>query len=542
VSAQESQATLALFAKFLARSMGLHFTDERLCELEQKLTPAARDAGYRDLEQYLLWLMSAPLSRGQLEDLARVLTIGETYFLRDPKSYRVLEEQLIPELVARRRASDKSLRIWSAGCSSGEEPYTLAILLSRIIPDLSTWKISLLATDINPQALERGRQGIYSQWSFRNAPPWLMDYFTRCGDGRFQVVERIRSMVDFGYLNLADAEPFRPVLPAAGPLDIILCRNVMLYFEQAQIERTMARFQAALGDGGWLLVGPTEVDLSLIKGFSCLRFPGAFVLEKEAAGKDPARRGAHGALAEFRATACTAVATEPSAGHPARRAVSGIADAAGTPATTPSPAEALSPPAATASSPDEAQSSTAEAQSPAADGAEREPAAEDPCAEARNLYQSGCYQQAADSVRAVLDSLEQPAEALALGARAFANIGRFSEARDFCERAIAQDRLNAQNHYLLSIILEQQGELSAAAAALKNVLYIDQDYLLAYFALGNLSRQAGDVRDSERNFANALRLLERRDPHEVLPEAEGMTAGSLAQMIRGMTQGRSTHG
>jgi chemotaxis protein methyltransferase CheR len=509
-----TQATLALFSQFIARTIGIHFTEERLFELKQKMTSAARDAGSGDLEQHLLWLMSAPLSREQLEELARVLTIGETYFLRDPRSYQVLEEQLIPELVAQRRGADRSLRIWSAGCSSGEEPYTLAIMLSRVIPDLANWNISLVATDINPQALERGRQGIFSKWSFRNAPPWLMDYFTKTPDGRFQIIPRIRAMVRFDYLNLADDGPAQAEGGGTDCLDIIFCRNVMLYFEQAQIKRTMAKFQGALRDGGWLFVGPTEVDQSTMQGFACRRFPGAFILQKGELTKNtdpdtgaclpcdplPTARGAQEVPALgahwLRSTTQHAVAA------PAARAAE--------PGAGPEPATA------------------------------RQPAA-DRLPEVLALYQAGCYQQAADSVRNALDAGPQPADTLALGARAFANIGRFAEAREFCQQALAADRLSAANHYLLSIILEQLGDLSAAAASLKNVLFIDHDYLLAYFALGNLSRQAGDDRESERNFATALRLLEQRDPREVLPEAEGMTAGSLAQLIRGVTKGRSEH-
>jgi len=119
--------------------------------------------------------------------------------------------------------------------------------------------------------------------------------------------------------------------------------------------------------------------------------------------------------------------------------------------------------------------------------------------------------------------------------KTYANLGRFGEARQCCEAAIAADKLRAPSHYLLSIILLEQGQLAEATAALKRALYIDHDFVLAHFALGNLNRQTGRKKDSERDFANALHLLEKRDPHEVLPEAEGMTAGRLAEIIRAMT-------
>jgi chemotaxis protein methyltransferase CheR len=158
-------------------------------------------------------------------------------------------------------------------------------------------------------------------------------------------------------------------------------------------------------------------------------------------------------------------------------------------------------------------------------------------AEAQALYRAGSYLQAADLALAGIEAGEEPASAWELAARAYANIGSFAKARECCEKAIALDRINPQSHYLLSIILEQSGDSDAAVRSLKHVLFIDHDYLLAYVALGNLNLQCGNESESDRNFAIALRLLERRDPNDLLPEGEGMTAGSLARIIRGRLKG-----
>jgi chemotaxis protein methyltransferase CheR len=285
----------------------------------------------------------------------------------------------------------------------------------------------------------------------------------------------------------------------------------MLYFNQAQIERTVARFHKALGDNGALFVGPTEVDQRFLKGFTCRRYDGTFFfrkgVEEQEAGTCPSSR----------------VPPSPPKGAPQEKK-------AGPSARQVQPPPSAAAPAGGASCDTEPETSL------------QEPAATCGYPEALALYQTGRYEEAAGCVRRALDAGPQTADTLALGARAYANVARFSEAREFCEQAIAADRLRAQSHYLLSIILEQQGDAAAAATSLRHALYIDHDYLLAYFALGNLCRQAGDEGESERNFANALRLLEVRDPHEVLPEAEGMTAGRLAQMIRAMTTGRSVDG
>ncbi|ACH39043.1 protein glutamate methyltransferase CheR associated with MCPs of class 40H, TPR domain-containing [Citrifermentans bemidjiense Bem] len=477
MSAHSNEA-MHKFAHMVTTKLGLHFPPERLAELARKMAPLAKDAGWEELDGYLHWLMSQPLSLEQTKALALALTIGETYFLRDPKSYRAFQQHLLPKLLAA-KGSDKSLKIWSAGCSSGEEPYSIAILLTRALADLADWKVTLLGTDINPQALERARCGTYSKWSFRNAPGWLMNYFTQLPDGNYQIEPHIRKMVRFAHLNLVD--PGEKTWSQAQGMDFIFCRNVMLYFHPEQIRETVARLHAALNDGGWLFLGPTEVDHQALEGFTCLHCDGTLVLQKRPL--------------------------------PAKAQLS-----------------ALSGPAVAAPSPFSAQlwSEGAEPGSARKDEAAAE--AESPLERAFALYSAGNYEEAARMAMSTPASADK-AEALALAARSYANIGRFDPARDCCEAAVALDRLSAPNHYLLSIILEQQGDGEGAVRSLRNALYVDHDFLLGWFALGNLCRQRGELREAEQSFANALRLLQRRDPHEVLPEAEGMTAGRLMQLI-----------
>lgn len=540
MTGEEKMETLPLFARFLARTIGLHYTSERLSELEQKMASLCREQGHGELDKYLIRLMSSPLSQEQIDTLARTLTIGETYFLRDPKSYQVLQEQLLPELIAARRCTNKTLRIWSAGCSSGEEPYSIAILLSRILPDIADWKIRLVATDLNPLALERGRRGIYSKWSFRNAPAWLFEYFSKREDGRYEIIPRIRDMVRFSQVNLAD---FSGSCETSG-MDVIFCRNVMLYFDATQIEKTMARFHASLTAKGWLFVGPTEVDHHIYRGFSCKNFGDAFVLRKVSSEHEAtvepwsqmsqnheptgAKLGAGSFAVGLASTLATATSNVRS-NATSNGALSAPANAQLSPSSTPGasgvePLAAMAPaaPVGFASAPETEQQEIHAAG----------------FSEALALYRTGHYQQAADQALRCVAAGEESASALTLCARSYANIGRLVEAREYCEKAIARDRLNEENHYLLSIILEQQGDTDAAIQSLKHALFIDHNYLLAYFALGNLCRRSGDHRESERNFSNALRLLERRPPEEVLPEADGMTAGGLAELIRGMAENR----
>jgi chemotaxis protein methyltransferase CheR len=501
MSGAPHEKTLERFNRYIATTMGLHHKEARLPELAQKIAAVSGEFGYDDPEACMLWLMSAPLSREQQETLARAFTIGETYFFRDRPSYQALEERILPELIEKRRTGERNLRIWSAGCSSGEEAYSVAILLSRIIPDLESWNITLLATDINPRALEKGRQGVYGQWSFRDAPPWLMGYFDKRKDGRYAINPRIKRMVQFACLNLAE-DSYPALVTNTNAMDIILCRNVMLYFEPAIIRQVIARFHDALLDDGWLFVSPTEIAHCVFDGFARHQFPGAFAFRK---GEETSGRDGFGAFAPMAEVTAFPPFTEqpPQASPaapppPAAHASAGAAVDEGRPHVTASP-----------------------------DGLFQEACA---------LFQQGHYEPAADKARELL-ATRPGADVRELLARSYANLGRLAEARQFCEEALAADRLRAYPHYLLAIILQEQGLPEEAAVALKRALYVDHDFLLAHFALGNLNLQAGRKTEAQRNFANALQLLEGWDPHQVFPDAEGMTAGRLAEIIRTVSPG-----
>src|SRR5262249_24082640 len=154
-----------------------------------------------DLDALYAQLASAE-GRPALDELLEALTIGETHFFRNRAQFAALESHILPELIARRRDT-RQLRVWSAGCASGEEPYSLAIAIERQLPDVADWQVLILATDINRQALEKARRGVYGAWSFREVPPEVQaSYFIPRGR-EFEIVPRVRERVTFAYLNLA---------------------------------------------------------------------------------------------------------------------------------------------------------------------------------------------------------------------------------------------------------------------------------------------------------------------------------------------------
>jgi chemotaxis protein methyltransferase CheR len=273
---------LSRLSEFVDLKMALHFPKGRWNDLERMTLSAAQELDPDNPETFIERLISTPLTDGQMEALAQHLTIGETYFWREPRVLEALEGWILPELIRSRERSGKRLRIWSAGCSTGEECYSIAIALRRTLPSSDDWDISILATDINARALRKAAQGQYGEWSFRNAPPWLAEGFFRRGDdGRYTILPEIRRMVSFAYLNLAEDE-YPSEANGTSSLDMILCRNVLMYFSSARAHPIVTKLHRSLVDGGWLMVGASELSQSLFRGFACVRFPGSIVYRKEA--------------------------------------------------------------------------------------------------------------------------------------------------------------------------------------------------------------------------------------------------------------------
>ena len=461
---------VARLSDFLAQQIGLHFPKERWSDLARRIAAAAPAFGAPDAESCVQRLLSAPLTRNQIEILASHLTVGETYFLREKKSFEILEERIFPELLRARAGAERRLRVWSAGCCTGEEPYSLAILLDRLIPDFERWNVTILATDINPEFLRKAADGLYSEWSFRDTPAWLRErYFKKRKNGRFEIDPHIRKRVTPSYLNLAE-DIYPSLSNNTNAMDVIFCRNVLMYFTAARARKVVDNLYQCLVDGGWLVVSPTETSNLLFSRFATVEFPGA-VLYRKSAGAEP----------QFAAR-----------------------DAA--PAFTPLP-EVL-PPFEPILSP---QPPVWDAAGPGPPKAVRQETEATPLPEP----------QPEESER----------ERLCRRARTCANRGRLAEAAEWCEKAIAADKLDPAAHYLLAVVEQERGQSAVAVRSLTRALYLDPDFALAHFALGNIRLSQGRQRDAGRHFETASVLLKAHPREEPLPESEGLTAGRLGEII-----------
>jgi chemotaxis protein methyltransferase CheR len=506
-----SEENLSRLSRFVTDQLGLSFPRERFADLKRGLISAAREFEFTDAEMCLNWLLSSSLSRRQIEVLASHLTVGETYFFRDSNLFKVMEEEIVPGLVSKRRTAARHLRIWSAGCASGEEAYSIAILLHKLIPDLEDWNITILATDINPDFLKKAESGVYSEWSFREAPMWIREnYFIKDKDSRNRIVPLIKKMVNFSYLNLAE-DSYPSLTGNTNAMDVIFCRNVLMYFEAGRARSVIRKLYDALVDGGWLIVSPCEVSNEFFPPFVTVHFPGALLYRK-----DLARPRA----AEFPAWQERVLVLDPQfTCDPVTPGESPSNIGFSFPAPQPEPDSPLQP------SPEVAIL----------------PAPENhPYDQALDFYNQGLYPAAA-ALLLELCSSNSDINAITLLARALANQGNLAEAKEWCEKAVILDKINPGLHYLLGIIFYELGLLDAAMASLKRSLYLDQDFILAHFTLANINRSAERFKESNKNYKNALALLDAMAPDRVLPESEGITAGRLKEIINS-TYGENGNG
>ncbi len=506
-----SQQDLCRAAEIVAARTGLHFPGERLRDMERGILSAATELGFSAPGACFDWLLTDSMSKNDIEILAYYLTIGETFFYRDCRCFTALREKILPELIKRRSGEGKNIRIWSAGCCTGEEPYTIAIILREIIPDISGWNITIRATDLNRRFVKKAMEGIYTEWSFRDTPPAFRErYFHQAGGRYYELLPEIREMVDFSIVNLAE-DIYPSVINNTNAMDLIFCRNVLMYFTTVQAARAIRRLYNSISDNGFLIVSPSETSRVLFTQFEPVSINGMILYRKcpplkfiTDSDNDEVQSVIYKAvqtLDEHTQEELYSIDKEPAHEETddsknlkieeivtnEEKSLTGINPVKG----------------------------------------------DDAMSEALFMFKAGNYR---GTVKILLQHhIEKGTEevpVMILLSRAYANIGELAEARRWCEKAINLEKLNAEYYHLLSVILIEQNEITLAENFLLKALYSDPDFALAHFTLGNLVKSMGREKEACRHFNNTVKILSKHDPENPVPGGDGMTAGSLAEIVR----------
>lgn len=489
------------FVSLIATTLGIHIRPSDQLTLWKKLLTRVKALSLPSPEAYYQLLdqsQSAP-GRAEWRELANLITTTETYFFRDSGQFSLLRNYVLPELISRKRAlatqsaCRPQLRLWSAGCSTGEEAYSLAIVLDQLLSDRSQWDILILGTDVNHSTITRARQGIYSDWSFRAvAPEVQQDYFRRHWEG-WEIAAPIRQMVKFRPGNLVQ-DGYPEVHAELHDLDLIICRNVFIYFEPQAIDQVLKKFYATLSPGGYLMTGHLELHGQAIDGFQVRSFPESALYQR-----------------------------------PSQPAPAPILPVLTPPLTSPLPL----PQPTLATIPVPSVGRTTLVSPPPTVAPQQTPqAAPEETAVILSLLSQKAYPAAILQIRQLLQEQPKHFQAYCWLAKAQANLADYSEAIQACEQAIALNPLASEPYYLLAQIAEERGDLEQAKTLLKRIIYLAPKSVFSYWELGQLYAAEGNRAKAEKLWRSAQALLNGMASEQPVEFQENLTVEDLRSWIK----------
>lgn len=456
---------LERFRTVVVARLGLSFDESRWGFLENILTSSA---GREPLASYLHRLESDP-SPALLDRLASELTVTETYFFRHFEQLRGFAEVALPN----RAAGGRRVSILSAGCSSGEEPYTLAIL-SQDTP------VSLQAFDLNPTALERARAGCYSPWSLRETPADVQRrWFTQ--NGRDLCLDpTIKSQVRFEQRNLMEEDPdfWRP-----GSFDIVFCRNVLMYFAPERAQQVVERIARSLSPGGYLFLGYAENLRGLSQDFHLCQAHEAFFYQR----KDALVRCSAPPVLDLSPVVEESQSWVEVIGAASER-IAALSEQA--------------------------------RQSPPDNGLR--------LSKAQDLLRQERFGDALEQIH----DLPEDADVSLLRAVLLSHSGNLPQAEEVCRQMLEQDELTAGAHYVLALCREAAGDRPGAVTHNQMAGHLDPGFAMPRLQLGLLARRSGDQESARRELGRALALLQREEPSRLLLFGGGFSREALLNLCR----------
>lgn len=495
-------AELEAFQAAIAKRLGLRFDDGKLSFLAEVLWRRARERRQTTLA-YVVALEHESDGSSELGELARELTVGETYFLRHADQFRAFREVALPERLSA-RASSRRLKLLSAGCASGEEAYSMAILLRErgLEPG---FEVRIQGVDLNPGALERATAAVYSPWSLRETSEELRErWFER--DGRdFRLVKAVREAVRFDQHNLTTTND---ALLVPGSFDVVFCRNVLMYFTPEHAARAVAQLARVLAPGGFLFLGHAETLRGLSHEFHLRHTHGTFYyqLKDGANAQRLVEPGMEATVTQGAAAESSATPLSPewvgtwleTVGRSSERIreLSGQGDS----------------------------SRNAAAQAP--------PAPHRDLSQAFQLLRHERFAEALDLMHAPAPGDSTDSAALLLRAALLAHQGALAEAQQVCHELLRLDDLNAGAHYLLALCFERRGEPQQAIEHDRTAVYLDAGFAMPHLHLGLMARRRRDPEAARHELGKALLLLEREDESRLLLFGGGFSRNALLTLCR----------
>ena len=484
-----SSDDFGLFQELLIETSGHYFEEGRKQTLHQALWQRLQHRGYDSYREYYNLLKYHPEGYHEIRELLDLITIGETYFFRNKAQFDVLMKFVLPEIMKRKGYSwDKCIRAWSAGCSRGDEAYSIAMAIMEIFPSYKEWSISILGTDINRNGLACSKEAIYGEKDIGHLPKEYLDKYFNIRGSSYILNADVRELVQFEYHNLAK-DPF--IHERMQNLDIIFCRNVTIYFDHQTTRRVIENFYKCLAQDGYLFLGHAETLWQITNNFESVEFPQSFIYKKRLSPVQEDTVKPFMAIPEINlenmilSTSPTPTLYQNDSGPFLNQNGSGPT-----------------------SSPSRFESKLKDL------GVEGLPLTEPQ----PSLFESK------PNTNHISTCLTQ--------ATLFANEAKYKEAVDILAKVIEEDNLSVEAYYLLGVLSYKNNNLKEAEEQFSKVIYINPDSVLAYFNLGNIYLYQRRYREATREFKNAIWLLEKRPKDEQVRFCEDFTVEFLLRACR----------
>lgn len=466
------------FIQLVHDRLGIKIRSQQINELHQVVIEACKkfDCSPQD---YLQMLNNCSNESPLLEHLIAGVTIGETYFFRDAKQMELLQHFLLPTIIQeKQKQNNLSLRIWSAGCASGEELYTIAMLLTELIHDLNGWTLNLLGTDINASALQKAVEGRYSEWSMRSISDYFKQRYFTNENNQYLLTSKIRDLVKFDYLNLND-DCYPSIFTGTNAQDLILCRNVLIYFENDRIVKLMEKLAESLVPGGFLLLGASDPIELKIPNLIFHHSKGTLYSRAVA---EPSKTPSVSVLPTIKKKSPIVVFKQI---KPEKKLLHKVS-------------------ITLKKSIDET--------------------------EVIQLLEKMQWQQVLDMINADQNS-KQSIFILNAKATALANLGRLTDAVKIFQEILLLDPTNKISYFTYALTLIELNIFDKAETALRKTLFLDHQFVSAHYQLGLLLLRNKQQEAGIRCLRNALTIAKTKDPNQSIPGPQALSYGRLAEIL-----------
>lgn len=502
-----SDNDFSLFQQLLVEESGLYFDKERSDSLHLALWERLQKRKYDSYQEYYNLLKFHTEGRLEIRELLDLITIGETYFFRNLPQFDALIKFVLPEIIQKKMYSaDKSIRIWSAGCSKGDEAYSIAIAIMEVLPSYENWNISILGTDVNRDALISAKEAIYNKKDVGHLPTeYLTRYFEKRGTN-YILKDSVRRLARFKYHNLAK-DPF--TLEGMENLDIVFCRNVTIYFDFNTTKRVIESFYNNIVRDGYLFIGHAETLWQITNKFETIEFPQTFLYKKVLYPVEVVDLKPFIGVPEITLEKLTPIEEE-------------LDEEVFTKKIEPEEIENKA---------EETAKAVKEVKKPSEEIKKRSETKVD---NIETMYQEGAklfagkeYDEAIVLFDKIITQDKNYIRAYFAKATILANQAKYKDAVNLLEKIIETDNLYIEAYYLLGVLSYKTGDFKEAEEQFKKVIYIDSNIILAYFNLGNIYLYQRRFAMASREFNNAIKLLEKHPKDEEIKFCEDFTVEFL---------------